>query len=66
MGLFFSYDLVGNVYIDLINFTGTSGVYYGANPTDSLTLSGGVFYGMTPVTGNLTGDGVIFSYSMTI
>ena len=63
-GVIFSYDPVGNLYTDLVNFTGTGGSNPGAWPFGSLALSGGIFYGMTEI-GGATDNGVIFSFKDT-
>jgi hypothetical protein len=59
-GNIFSVQTNGTNYRDLIDFSGTSGSFIGANPYGSLTLSGGTLYGMTEK-GGINGDGNIFS-----
>jgi uncharacterized repeat protein (TIGR03803 family) len=59
-GVIFSVDTNGSNYTVLVNFTGSSGSYPGANPEGSLILSGNTLYGMT-YQGGTNNEGVIFS-----
>jgi hypothetical protein len=60
LGNIFSVQTNGTNYKNLIDFTGDTGSYIGAEPWGSLTLSGDTLYGMTQQ-GGINGDGTIFS-----
>jgi Secretion system C-terminal sorting domain len=63
-GNIFSVQTNGMNFIDLLDFSGTSGTFIGEGPQGDLTLSGDTLYGMT-VEGGVNGDGNIFSLKDT-
>ena len=63
-GNVFSVGTDGSGFVDLLDFTGTGGVYPGEFPTGDLTLSRGTLFGMTSQ-GGANGDGNVFSLTTT-
>lgn len=51
----------GQTYSALVSFSGSSGSYLGANPSDNLTLNGSTLYGTTANSGANGNYGTIFS-----
>ena len=51
----------GQTYSALVSFSGSSGSYLGANPSDNLTLNGSTLYGTTTNSGANGNYGTIFS-----
>ncbi len=63
-GNIFSVQTDGTNFIDLVDFTGTSGTYIGDEPEGDLTLSGNTLFGMT-YEGGVHGNGNVFSFKDT-
>jgi uncharacterized repeat protein (TIGR03803 family) len=64
-GAIIEYDPGTTSYTKKQEFTGTTGLVQGSNPTGSmLQISAGILYGMTK-TGGANGQGVIFEYNVT-
>ncbi|HEY5259474.1 MAG TPA: choice-of-anchor tandem repeat GloVer-containing protein [Rhabdochlamydiaceae bacterium] len=61
-GVLFSYNLGSNAYTLLVEFSGTTGSFFGSDP-NSLVLSGNTLYGTT-ITGGASNFGVLFSYNL--
>ncbi len=62
-GTIFSFNLVTNQYINLVDFTGTGGPNSGAQPYGCLQMLGNVLYG-TAAVGGTNDDGVVFDYQV--
>ncbi len=63
-GVLFSFDIATNTYSKVVEFSGVSGNFMGANPIGSLVESTpGVLYGLTDI-GGTNNEGTLFEYDI--